>query len=58
MALTKINEAKRGKRRPVAKIEIRVPTVSAPTKLCIMRWLSIPTLKKRNNIRWLYQGIL
>jgi len=53
----KINEAKRGKRRTVAKIEIRVPTVSAPTRLCIMKWLSIPMLKKRNIIGTSISGI-
>ena len=53
----KINEAKRGKRRTVVKIDIRVPIVSAPTKLCIMKWLSIPTLKKRNIIGTSISGI-
>ena len=57
LSTRKINEAKIGYKRTVAKIESRVPIVSTPTKLCNMKWLSIPISKKRNKIGTSISGI-
>jgi len=57
LSTRKISEAIIGYKRIVAKIESKAPIVSAPIKLCNMKWLSIPTLKKRNKIGTSISGI-